>query len=61
MGTAFAEDYFYSTVTAGTDTIQAIELTLDKHALVKGRVYQLGTCLYDGQQLYGVKVVYTVP
>jgi hypothetical protein len=61
IATTDYEDYFAADVLTGTDTIQAIELTLDKHALVKGRVYQLGTCLYDGQQLYGAKVIYTVP
>ena len=61
IATTDYEDYFAADVLTGTDIIQAIELTLDKHALVKGRVYQLGMCLYDGQQLYGAKVIYTVP
>jgi len=61
MTTAFAEDYVYSDDTVATDTIQAIELTLLKQKLVKGRVYQLGTCLANGQVLYGAKVLYTVP
>jgi len=61
MATAFTEDYVNYEVTEGTDTIQGIELPLLKRKLVKGRVYQLGTCLYSGQYLYGAKVVYTVP
>jgi len=60
MTTAFAEDYVDYNVTEGIDTIQGIELPLLKQKLVKRRVYQLGTCLYAGQYLYGVKVVYTV-
>jgi hypothetical protein len=61
MTTAFAEDYVNSEVADGTDVIQAIEVPLLKQKVVKGRVYQLGTCLYGGQYLYGVKVLYTVP
>ena len=61
MTTAFAEDYVFADVTEGTDTIQGIELPLLKQKLVKGRVYQLGTCLDAGQYLYGAKVIYTVP
>jgi len=60
MATTEYEDYTYGAV-EGTDTIQAIEVPLLKHSLVKGRVYQLGTCLNDGQDLYGAKVFYTVP
>jgi len=61
MATAFFEDYVNAEVTDGTGTIQAIELPLIKKVLIKGRVYQLATCLYGGQLLYGAKVVYTVP
>jgi hypothetical protein len=61
MTTAFAEDYVKGEVADGSDTIQAIEVPLLKQKLVKGRVYQLGTCLANGQYLYGVKVLYTVP
>jgi hypothetical protein len=61
MTTAFAEDYVNSEVADGSDTIQAIEVPLLKQKVVKGRVYQLGTCLYGGQYLYGAKVLYTVP
>ena len=61
MATAFAEDYVFTDVTTGTPTIQAIELPLITKTLVKGRVYQLGTCLDAGQFLYGAKVIYTVP
>ena len=60
MATTEYEDYTYGAV-EGTDTIQAIEVPLLKQKLVRGRVYQLGTCLDADQQLYGVKVVYTVP
>lgn len=61
MTTGTTYNYFAYEVTTGTSTVQAIELPLSQKQLVKGRVYQLGTCLSGGQYLYGAKVVYTVP
>jgi phosphate/sulfate permease len=61
MAAGAVDNYTAGGVTTGTSTIQAIELPLSKKALVKGRVYQLGTCLDAGQYLYGAKVIYTVP
>jgi len=61
MATGDVDNYTAGVVTTGTDTVQGIELPLLKQKLVKGRVYQLGTCLSGGQFLYGAKVVYTVP
>jgi hypothetical protein len=51
-------DYYVET---GTNIVQAFELPLSHKALVKGQVYQLGTCIRDNHYLYGAKVVYTVP
>jgi hypothetical protein len=61
MATGAVDNYTAGAVTTGTSTIQAIELPLSHKTLVKGQVYQLGTCLDAGQFLYGAKVVYTVP
>jgi len=61
METGEYEVYYDGSVTRGDETVQAIELPLLKHKLVKGRVYQLGTCLDQGQQFYGAKVIYTAP
>ena len=61
IATGDVDNYTAGDVTTGTSTIQGIELPLSHKALVKGLVYQLGTCLYGGQQLYGAKVIYTVP
>lgn len=61
MATGETDNYTAGEVTTGTSTIQAIELPLSHKTLVKGQVYQLGTCLYGGQYLYGAKVIYTVP
>lgn len=61
MATGAVDNYTAGDVTTGTSTLQAIELPLSHKTLVKGQVYQLGTCLDTGQFLYGAKVVYTVP
>jgi hypothetical protein len=61
MATGVVDNYTIGNVTNGTSTIQATELPLSHKTLVKGQVYQLGTCLDAGQFLYGAKVVYTVP
>ena len=61
LATGVYDVYYDDWVTSGLSSVQAIEVPLDMHTVVKGRVYQLGTCLYDGQRLYGAKVVYTVP
>jgi hypothetical protein len=55
------EYYISDYVDTGTSTIQGIDLILDQQALLKGRVYQFGTCLDAGQALYGVQVFYKVP
>ena len=58
-GTTYNYVSYY--VETGTDFVQAFELPLSQKALVKGRVYQLGTCMRDNHYFYGAKVVYAVP
>jgi hypothetical protein len=51
--TAYGDDE----VTTGTTTLQGIQIPVG-WATKAGMVYQLGTCLQGGQELYGAKVVY---
>ncbi len=60
MATGTVDNYTAVEVTTGTITIQPIGLPLSHNNLVKGRVYQLGTCLDAGQKLYGAKVFYSL-
>ena len=61
MAAGTADNYVDYYLQTGTDIVQAFELPLSHKALVKGRVYQLGTCLTVNHYLYGAKVVYSVP
>jgi len=61
MATGIVDNYTNAFVTNGTSFVQGYELPLSHKALVKGRVYQLGVCLDEGEYLYGAKVIYTVP
>ena len=61
MATGSTESYLATEVSTDNGGELAIELSLDKKSLVKGRVYQLGACLDEDQWLYGAKVVYTLP
>ena len=58
---ALGEDYVDTDVGQANIFLHGIQLPLLKKKLVKGRLYQVGICLDDGQHLYAVKVVYTVP
>lgn len=61
MGTGQIDNYCDANVTTGTSSVQPIQVPVLKHNLVPGRVYQLGACISNGQNLYGAKVVYTTP
>jgi hypothetical protein len=61
MAAGTTDNYVDYSLLNGTDIVQAFDLPLSHKALVKGRVYQLGTCLQNDHYLYGAKVVYSVP